>query len=56
MILVRTNRHFKGGDVTDAIRANTGVIHRIRTLVVLIGGKLIEIYFLHLFSITTHRQ
>jgi hypothetical protein len=28
----------------------------IRTIVVLIGGKLIGIYFLHLLSITTHQQ
>jgi hypothetical protein len=28
----------------------------IRTLVVLTGGKLIGIYFLHLISITMHRQ
>jgi hypothetical protein len=28
----------------------------IRTIVVLTGGKLTEIYFLHLLSVTTHRR
>jgi hypothetical protein len=29
MILVWTNRPFKGGDITSGIRAITGVIHRL---------------------------